>query len=138
MKLWKDEENLNTLLINCAQFASKTLRKHEKVEGNIIAAKLFCNKNMKTEGKVEEYLKRALNESKNIEKNENYEYSAVQLVNSFIYYSLYGVESDEKLNGLLVTIKNKGVNECKEYYRATINHIKALQSLGKLKGVIFS
>ena len=133
-----DSENSFTLNINCAQFASKMLRKQEQVEGNLLAARLFWNKAIQSEEKVMEYLQRGFKAAKAIEKSRD-NGQLVGVLNHFIYLSLAEVSQiDENSLNTLIDITKKQLNdENREYFNATISYIRAKKSQGKLKGLSY-
>ena len=133
-----DSENSFTLNINCAQFASKMLRKQEQVEGNLLGASLFWNKGLQVEEKVMEYLQRGFKVAKAAEKGKD-NGQLVEVLNHFIYLSLAEVSQIDvsTLNTLIDIIKKQLNDENRDYYKATAAYIRAKQSQGKLKGISY-
>ena len=134
-----DSENAITLNINCAQFASKLIRKQDRVEGNLLAARLFWNRSVQSEENVMEYLRRGFDAAKeNAEKSKD-NGELVGVLNGFVYLSLLevGEIDSNSLNSLIEIVKKLIGEDSREYFKATGNYIRARQSQGKLKGVSY-
>lgn len=132
-------ENIITLNINCAQFASKMLRKNEQIEGNLMAARLFWSKSLQDEEKVMEYLKRAFKQAKNEGESNKNSYGILQVINEFLYLGMSEVSEIEAgtVNGLVDVVKKIVNDETRDYWRATTNYIRNKQREGKLEGITY-
>lgn len=130
-----DEENQITLYLNCAQFASKTLKKGDLIQGNILASKLFWCKNLQDSEKAKEYLNRALKVASDKDNNKHAE-GFLQVLNGFLYLGVFGVEDIETKEAAEGIKKSLGDAE-KDYYRNTSSYIKSKQAQGQLKGITY-
>lgn len=131
-----DQENSFTLYANCAQFASKTLRKDEQVEGNMLAAKLFWNRSIQNSDKVMEYLQRGYQIAKAFGDNGE-TLKLVEVLNNFVYLALSQVpDIDENSLDSLVDIVKKQVKDSdRTYFNATASYIRQKQSQGKFRPI---
>lgn len=128
-----DEENQITLYLNCAQFASKSLKKNDLVQGNILASKLFWCKNLQDSDRAKEYLNRGL---KLALDNKNGAEGLLQVFNGILYLAVFGVE-DVETKEVLEGIKKKMGDGEKDYYKNTTSYIKSKQAHGELKGISY-
>lgn len=128
-----DEENQITLYLNCAQFASKTLKKTDLVQGNVLASKLFWCKNLQDSDRAKEYLNRGL---KLALDNTNGAEGLLQVYNGMLYLAVFGVE-DVETKAVVEGIKKKMGDGEKDYYRNSTAYVKSKQAKGELKGISY-
>ena len=130
-----DEENRITLYLNCAQFASKGVRKNEQVQGNLLASRLFWCKGLQDEDKAKEYLNRGL-ELALADDNGKSADQLIQVLNGIVYLGVFGVENIES-KAVTDAIKKRVTDADKEYFRTTVSYIKNKQAQGKLKALTY-
>ena len=130
-----DEENRITLYLNCAQFASKGIRKNEQVQGNLLASRLFWCKGLQDVDRAKEYLNRGLDLALGDDNGKNAD-GLIQVLNGIAYLGVFGVENlDSK--AVADGIKKKMIDSDKEYYRTTVSYIKNKQAQGQLKALTY-
>lgn len=129
-----DEENTITLYLNCAQYAAKTLRKHEHIEGNALASKLFWNKALQDPERCIFYMNKAVN----LAKAEGDSKMLVYLLNMWLEYGLSGLEFDKDVvNEIVQDVKKRGNEESRAALSLTLNFIRSRQQEGNLSGISY-
>jgi vacuolar protein sorting-associated protein 35 len=130
-----DEENRITLYLNCAQFASKGIRRNEQVQGNLLASRLFWCKGLQDEDRAKEYLNRGLKLAVSEDNGKGAD-GLLHVLNGIIYLGVFGVENIESKD-VADAIKKKMNDGNKEYYKTTVSYIKSKQAQGKLKALTY-
>jgi len=144
-----EEDNGDTLVTNCAQYAARQLKKPDQCIGVTLVTHLFWNEYTQNERRVIECLKKAVKIADICVTNPKNIVLFVTILNKYLYFMVNEVPSieGEAVNSLIELIREHlsniesdseaktSMEECKNYFRNTINYIKNRQAEGKLNEI---